>query len=53
MGYATACGYLALLKDERPFLREVHSQPLQQALKDLSRAYANFFDPKLRALSRV
>jgi putative transposase len=49
LGYSAACGYLASIKDEYPWLAEVHSQPLQQTLKDLSRAYANFFDPKLRA----
>ncbi|MHB8147834.1 MAG: RNA-guided endonuclease InsQ/TnpB family protein [Vulcanimicrobiaceae bacterium] len=49
MGYAAACGYLIALKDEYSWLAEVHSQPLQQTLKDLSRAYTSFFDPKLRA----
>ncbi len=49
LGYSAACGYLASIKGEYPWLGEVHSQPLQQTLKDLSRAYANFFNPKLRA----
>jgi putative transposase len=48
-GYAASCGYLASIKSEYPWLADVHSQPLQQTLKDLSRAYANFFNPKLRA----
>ena len=48
LSYSTACGHLASIKDEYPWLAEVHSQPLQQSLKDLSRAYANFFNPKLR-----
>ncbi|MHB8703181.1 MAG: RNA-guided endonuclease InsQ/TnpB family protein [Candidatus Tyrphobacter sp.] len=49
LGYSAACKYLASIKNEHPWLADVHSQPLQQALKDLSRAYANFFDPNLRA----
>lgn len=44
---------LALLlpqwKKEHPFLKEVHSQPLQQTLKDLDKAFARFFDQKLQA----
>jgi putative transposase len=44
---------LALLlpqwKKEHPFLKEVHSQPLQQTLKDLDKTFARFFDPKLQA----
>lgn len=32
------------LKEERPWLREADSQTLQQALKDLDRAYVNFFE---------
>jgi putative transposase len=48
-GYSAACGYLASIKDDYPWLTEVHSQPLQQAAKDLSRAYTHFFDPTLRA----
>ena len=47
----TFCGYsqlnreLALWKKEESlyFLKEVHSQPLQQAQKDLDRAYKDFF----------
>jgi putative transposase len=49
MGYSAACGYLASLKTEHAWLRDAHSQPLQQTLKDLERAYSNAFDPKLRA----
>jgi putative transposase len=34
---------------ETAWLKEADSQALQQAIKDLARAYANFFDPKLKA----
>ncbi|HZZ00527.1 MAG TPA: transposase, partial [Candidatus Baltobacteraceae bacterium] len=37
------------LKSEHPFLRQVHSQPLQQTVKDLATAYRRAFDPKLAA----
>ena len=33
-----------ILKVDYPWLKEADSQALQQALKDLDRAYANFFD---------
>lgn len=49
LGYAAMCEYLVYLKDEHPFLREVHSQPLQQTLKDLGVAYRRAFDPNLAA----
>lgn len=38
MGYAAMCKRILELKGEFPFLREVHSQPLQQVAKDLDRA---------------
>lgn len=38
LSYAGACGQLVALKAELPFLKEVHSQPLQQTLKDQSLA---------------
>lgn len=38
LSYAESCRRLIGLKDEHAFLKEIHSQPLQQALKDLSRA---------------
>ena len=47
--YKMSCEYLVHLKAEYPWLSDVHSQPLQQTLKDLARAYDNFFNPKLRA----
>jgi putative transposase len=37
-GYAQMCAQLVALKRENPFLAEVHSQPLQQTLKDLDKA---------------
>lgn len=46
LGYAAFCKRLAALKDRHEFLRTVHSQPLQQTLRDLARAYAVAFDPK-------
>ncbi len=49
LGFAAMCEYLVYLKGEFPFLREVHSQPLQQTLKDLAIAYRRAFDPKLSA----
>lgn len=49
LGYKAMCEYLVYLKAEHPFLREVHSQPLQQTLKDLAAAYQRAFDPKLSA----
>jgi len=49
LGFKTICEYLVYLKSEYPFLREVHSQPLQQTLKDLAAAYQRAFDSKLSA----
>jgi len=40
--YARQCAELGMLKEEFPWLSEVHSQVLQQALRDLDRAYRNF-----------
>lgn len=36
--YTQMCAQLVAWKEQYPFLAEVHSQPLQQALKDLDRA---------------
>jgi len=44
LSYATQCLELPGLKEEFPFLREVHSQVLQQALLDLDRAFRNYFE---------
>jgi putative transposase len=40
---------LNTLKERLPFLRDAPSQPLQQTLNDLAKAYAAAFDPKLAA----
>jgi putative transposase len=47
MRYADLCGLLQLWKqsEEYGFLAEAHSQVLQQKLKDLTRAFADAFDP--------
>jgi transposase len=49
LSYAAFCVRLKSLKERHAFLREVHSQPLQQTLRDLTRAYQKAFDPKLAA----
>lgn len=49
--YPAMAGYLRYLKEENPFLREVHSQPLQQTLIDLERAYRRSSNPNLNARS--
>jgi putative transposase len=43
------CRYLVCLKGEHQFLREAHSQALQQTLRDLDTAYVRALDPKLAA----
>lgn len=43
LGYAELCAELLLLKNSNAWLNESPSQTLQQALKDLERAYKNFF----------
>ena len=45
LSYAEACALVAWWKqsEEYGWLKEVHSQVLQQCLKDLERAYANLF----------
>ncbi len=43
VGYAEQCAQLVELKEAYPFLREVPSHTLQQALRDLDRAFRNFF----------
>lgn len=46
LSYADLCRHLTAWKAEAStaWLREVHSQVMQQALKDLDRAYRNFFE---------
>ncbi len=47
LGYAGLCKSLVVWKSiEAPFLKESPSQPLQQTLKDLDRAYTNFFQKR-------
>jgi len=45
LSYAGLCKQLTEWRrsDETPWLAQMHSQVLQQSLKDLERAYANFF----------
>jgi putative transposase len=43
------CARLKTVKVRHAFLREVHSQPLQQTLRDLAVAYRRALDPKLAA----
>jgi transposase len=49
LSYSAFCDRLLVLKKRHDFLRSAHSQPLQQTLRDLSRAYENAFNPKLAA----
>jgi putative transposase len=45
LGYAGLCGLLTEWRNsaQTPWLRDAPTHPLQQALKDLERAYKNFF----------
>jgi putative transposase len=45
LGYAGLCELLTEWRNsaEKPWLRDAPTHPLQQALKDLERAYKNFF----------
>jgi len=46
LGYSRLCAMIADIKadSDTAFLAEVHSQVLQQTLKNLSRGYTNFFE---------
>jgi putative transposase len=46
LGYAKLCALLPHWKLEHPFLSDVPAQALQQSLKDLDRAYANYFQKR-------
>src|SRR5580704_9693353 len=46
LGYAELCALLPSWKREHPFLSEAPAQTLQQALKNLERAYSNFFEKR-------
>jgi putative transposase len=43
-GYNKTANLLPEWKVERPWLKEIHSQVLQQGLKDLDKAFKNFFE---------
>ncbi len=49
IGRKSFCARLLTLKEKYPFLKDAHSQPLQQTLNDLVKAYERAFDPKLAA----
>ena len=44
--YSEAANRLPVWKKKNPFLKKCHSQVLQQSLKDLDRAYTNFFEKR-------
>ena len=46
LGYAGLCQELTAWRKDEVWLRNSHSQVLQQALKDLDRAYRNFFEKR-------
>src|SRR5260370_18412547 len=46
LGYARLCALLPNWKMEHEFLSDVPAQALQQALKNLERAYTNFFQKR-------
>lgn len=46
LGYAGLCKELTAWRAERVWLSQVHSQALQQTLKNLERAYRNFFEKR-------
>jgi putative transposase len=49
IGRKSFCARLLDLKAKYTFLKDAHSQPLQQTLNDLVKAYERAFDPKLGA----
>src|SRR5580704_18786140 len=46
LGYAELCALLPGWKKEHPFLSDAPAQALQQSLKNLERAYTNFFEKR-------
>jgi len=46
LSYAGLCKHLTAWREEVTWLADAHSQILQQALKDLERAYRNFFEKR-------
>jgi len=49
IGRQSFCARLLGLKAKYPFLKDAHSQPLQQTLNDLVKAYERAFNPNLAA----
>jgi putative transposase len=49
IGRKSFCARLLDLKAKYSFLKDAHSQPLQQTLNDLVKAYERAFDPELAA----
>jgi putative transposase len=43
VGFAEQCAQLSAMKSHFPWLAELPSQPIQQTLRDLDTAFANFF----------
>ena len=43
LSYAKLCSELLVWKEQNPWLKETHSQVLQQSLKDLMGAFQKFF----------
>ncbi len=46
LGFAQNCKLLPEWKIEKPWLKEIHSQVLQQGLKDLDKAFESFFEKR-------
>jgi putative transposase len=46
LGYTELCALLPSWKKEHPFLSDAPAQALQQSLKNLARAYTNFFEKR-------
>ena len=49
LSYAALCKEITAWRAQKPWLAEVHSQVLQQSLKDLGAAYTNFFEGRAEA----
>ena len=43
LSYAKLCSELLVWKEQNPWLKETHSQVLQQSLKDLAGSFQKFF----------
>ena len=51
INYPAQASQLTMLREEYNWIRAVHVTPQQQALRDLERAYANFFNGIAKYLS--